>query len=512
MAGVILSGLPGCSQRPVSFSLALARIDALGAQAPASAFAGAAALAGTSAQKLSLLKRARLIDPALAADTAAMLAGSTTTAAVGLAALDAFIGSGRYEAALELFHTILPPAEYPLEFAETYVRVKQSGLVYDLSGTDRNWLIHASDATGQPEFLYEAILAALAAGDTGAARFMLDEYVAKGALLGTPAVIDLLWQFGFLDLILTLGSKDTSYRALAAYADSAFLTGRKALATSVYVELLERYPLHSWKPYAALARLAELSDEPVEAMRLPLDAPLPAKNHEAGYWYALMLDRFPGHRPAILEHALWLARQGAMKEAVAITAALDGAGSGAGLPVSAEEASARLGLVGMDLLPLAAVELAATYPDSAQAIDSALAALFFSSAWKRFLVLNSWREVSVPRGWFWDAAALALAGDFEAARDSLELSAPMVPGFEVPFTLATYEAASGRHEAAASNYIVAAGAAESALVRARCMVRAGDSFHAAGDIRAAVNAYTAALAADDFNIEAMAALRRLPDR
>ena len=115
MAGVILSGLPGCSQRPVSFSLALARIDALGAQAPASAFAGAAALAGTSAQKLSLLKRARLIDPALAADTAAMLAGSTTTAAVGLAALDAFIGSGRYEAALELFHTILPPAEYPLE-------------------------------------------------------------------------------------------------------------------------------------------------------------------------------------------------------------------------------------------------------------------------------------------------------------------------------------------------------------------------------------------------------------
>lgn len=502
MVGFMLTILAGCSRRPGSFSLGLAKIDALGSQAPFSAFAGVAASAGTSAEKLRLLKRARNIDPELAADTAAMLTGSGTTSVVGLAALDAFLEAGRFEAALELFPIILPPADFPLEFAEAFVRAKQSGLVSHFADLDRTWLILAYDATGRYEFLYEAILDALAAGDTGTARFMLEEYVSKGAFVVTPSVIDMLWHYGFLDLILALGSNDPSYRTLAAYADSAYLTGRKALATSVYVELLERYPLYSWKPYAALARLAEQSSPPVQESRLPLESPSSTRKPEAGYWYALMLDRFPEESSATLEYNLWLFSQGSMDQSITAGGTVGGAAG----------ASARLGLVGMDFLPLAALELVATYPDSALAVDSALAALFFSSSWNRYLALNAWREVSVPRAWFWDAAALALTGDFDAALDSLKHSSPMVPGFEIPYTKATYEFSSGRYEDAASSYIMAAGAAESAPVRARCMVRAGDSFNAAGELSAAANAYTAALGMDDFNIEAMAALRRLPTR
>jgi hypothetical protein len=273
--------------------------------------------------------------------------------------------------------------------------------------------------------------------------------------------------------------------------------------------LLERYPLQSWKPYAALARLAEQSGEPVVMNTLPLDAPVRVQEPEAGYWYALMLDRFPDDDTAALEHVLWLGRQRAVQDGLPGSTVSRGATGVVGGPA---EASARLGLAGMDYLPLAAMKLAAAYPDSALAVDSALAALFSSSAWNRFLALNSWREVPVPRAWFWDAATLALAGNYEAARDSLLFTGPMVPGFEVAYTLATYEFASGRFKAAASNFTMAAASAERATIKARCMVRAGDALQAAGDPVAAADAYTAALVMDDFNPEAMAALRRLPAR
>ena len=518
--------LPGCDRHPASFSKALANIDAMGPQAPVSAFATAAALAGTSADKLSLLKRARLIDPGLAAYTAALLTDSSSSSVVGLAALDAFLESDNFGAALELFTTILPPAAFPLEFAETFIRTKQAGLTPVLSTQNRTWLILAYDATGQAEFLYEAILNSLEAGDTGAARVILNEAIAKGVMIGTQSLINILWHYGFLDLILALGSQDSSFQALAAYGDSAFLTGRRALATSVYVELIDRYPLHSWKPYAALGRIAEQSAVVDEEYSLPLSAPPLPRNPESGYWYALMLDRFPEDRSVALEYGLWLARQGSRDEAAEFLNKLDytsgvhhkgkAVGSGAagsateGVANGAAEASARLALVGMESLPLAAIEVAANFPDSALAVDSALAALFFSASWNRFLSLNAWREVTVPRAWFWDAASIALAGNFEAALDMLKVTSPMVSGFEVVYTLASYEFASGWYKDAASRYMMAAGETERASAKARCLVRVGDSLLAAGEPADAAKAYTAALGVENFNLEAMAALRRLP--
>jgi predicted negative regulator of RcsB-dependent stress response len=44
------------------------------------------------------------------------------------------------------------------------------------------------------------------------------------------------------------------------------------------------------------------------------------------------------------------------------------------------------------------------------------------------------------------------------------------------------------------------------------MIRAGDALVAAGDLADAANAYKAALSLDAFNHEAMAALRKLPER
>jgi tetratricopeptide (TPR) repeat protein len=506
-SGLILTVLSGCSNRPASFSLALAKIDALGLQAPASAFADAAALAGTSAEKLRLLKRTRLIDSGLAADTAARFAGSAMSPVVGLAALDAFLEAGRFEAAIELFRTILPPKDFPLEFAETFVGARSVGLSPFLSDSDRAWLVTAYDETGWTEFLYEAIFYSLRAGDTGSARFLLHESISKGALIGTQPVIEILWHYGFLDMILALGSEDSSYQALAVYGDSAFLSGHKGLATSVYAELIERYPLHSWKPYAALGRIAEQAAAAQEAgdFPMPLAPPSRPRNPESGYWYAMMRTRFPEDSSVALEYGLWLARQGSRDEAISYLRKTGGAETVA-------EAAARLALEGMDYLPLAAIDLAARYPDSALAVDSALAALFFSASWNRFLSLNAWREVGVPRAWFWDAASFALAGDFEAALHSLEHSSPMIAGFEVSYTLASYESALGRYKSAASRYMIAAGEAESASVSAKCFVRAGDSLLAAGEPVAAAMAYTAALGVDDFNPEAMAALRRLPAR
>ena len=526
MAGLTAAVLSGCSKQPDTFSQILARIDALGPLAPASAFTEAAALAGTSADKLRLLKRARLIDQELVADTAALLTGAGTSSAVGLAALDAFLEAGRFESASGLFKTVLPPADYPLEFAETFIRTKHAGLNPGLSVSDRPWLILAYDATGWSEFLYEAILDSLVAGDTGAARFMLNEAISKGELVGTRSVIEMLWHYGFRDLILTLGSPDSSYQALAVYGDSAFLTGHKALATSVYAELIERYPQQSWKPYAALGRIAEQTAVVDMVNPLPLATVPPPRIPESGYWYTMMLARFPEDSSASLEYGLWLARQGSRDEAAVYFnkpgsktgklaeggSSIDGAASPGGTAGGAAEASARLALAGIEYLPLAAIELAADYPDSALAVDSALAALFFSASWNRFRSLNAWREVAVPRAWFWDAASFALAGDFEAALDSLEHSSPMVPGFEVLYTLASYEFASGRYKDAASRYMMAAGEAETASVRARCLVRTGDSLYASGEPVEAGKAYTAALGVDNFNLEAMAALRRLPAR
>jgi len=507
VAGLILAVLPGCSNRPASFPLALAKIDALGLQAPASAFAEAAVLAGTSAEKLRLLKRSRLIDSDLAADTAALFGGSAMSPVVGLAALDAFLEAGRFEAAIELFRTILPPKDFPLEFAETFIGARSVGLSPFLSGSDRAWLVLAFDETGWTEFLYEAILYSLRAGDTGSARFLLHESISRGALVGTRPVIEMLWHYGFLDLILALGSEDSSYQALAVYGDSAFLTGHTALATSVYAELIDRYPFHSWKPYAALGRIAEQTAgaQVTGDFPMPLAPPPRPRNPESGYWYAMMRARFPEDSAAALEYGLWLARQGSRDVAASYL-------SKTGDAETAPEASARLALVGMEYLPLAAIDLAARYPDSALAVDSALAALFFCSSWNRFLSLNAWREVGVPRSWFWDAASFALAGDFEAALHSLEHSSPMISGFEVSYTLASYELALGRYKNAASRYMIAAGTAESASISAQCLVRAGDSLLAAGEPAAAAMAYTAALGVDDFNPEAMAALRRLPVR
>ncbi|MFH2113659.1 MAG: hypothetical protein ABIJ86_04030, partial [Spirochaetota bacterium] len=299
---------------------------------------------------------------------------------------------------------------------------------------------------------------------------------------------------------------DSSYEALAVYADSAFLTGCRALATSAYLELIERYPLRSWKPYAAIARLAEQTTSPEADYRLPLSPVPPPRSPEAGYWYALMMDRFPEDDSAALEYGLWLVRTGSGGEAGPYFKA-----SG-WKPGGEAEASARLALAGTELLPLAAIEMAAAYPESSLAMDSALAALFTSGSWKRFLSLNAMREIAVPRAWFWDAVSLALVADFDSAVLSLGNSGPMIPGFEVPYTKAALEAAAGRNKDAAASYMMAAGDASSDAVKTRCMIRAGESLAAAGELSAAINAYTAALGMDDFNFEAMAALRRLADR
>jgi tetratricopeptide (TPR) repeat protein len=504
--GLTLSILSGCAKRPVSFELLLARIDALGLQASADTFSGAASLAVTSADKLRLLERARLLDPGLAADTASLLLDQGSASVVGLAALDLFLEAGRFEAAFGLFPVILPPSEFPLAFAETLVRAKQAGQASLYTVPDHSWLILAYDSTGRTEFLYEAILTVLEAGDTGSARLMMDEFVAHGAADELRPSTEMLWHHGFLDLILNLGPRDSSYDELAAYADSALMTGRRALAVSVYAELLERYPRHSWQPYAAIARLSEQASSSPEVSRLPL-APVPLQgNPEAGYWYARMINQFPEDSSAALEYGLWLARKGFG------TAALPYFDETGVMPEGEATASARLALVGMDSLPLAAIELAATYPDSALAMDSALAALFTTGSWKRFLSMNAWREVAVKRAWFWDTVSLALTADFDAAILSLEESSPMIPGFEVSYTMAALKAASGRHKDAAMYYQMSANEVVAVDVKARCMVRAGDSFVAAGDLTAAVNAYNAALTIDDFNHEAMAALRRLPER
>ncbi len=505
-AGLTMAILPGCAKQPASFDLLLARIDALGPLATPDTFAGAAALAGTSAEKLRLLKRARLQDPILAADTASLILDSGASSVVGLAALDAFLEASRFDDAFGLFQGVLPPAEFHLEFAETFVRAKHAGQASWQHGQDRSLLLLAYDATGMTEFLYEAILMALESGDVGSARFMMDEYVASGAVGVLRPAIDLLWHHGFLDLILNLGPPDSSYEALAVYADSAFLTGRMALATSVYAELIEQHPLRSWKPYAAVARLAEQTSIPEETDRLPLSPVAPARNPEAGYWYALMRDRFPEDNTAAMEYGLWLARQESTENAESYF-------RNPGLKQGNEaEASARLALAGMESLPLAAIELAAAYPESTVAMDSALAALFTTGSWKRFMSLNGWREVAVPRAWFWDAVSMALTADFDAAILSLEGSGPMIPGFEVSYTMAALLAASGRYKEAATYYMMAATDVASTDVRARSMVRAGDALVAAGELSAATNVYNAALSMDAFNHEAMAALRRLPDR
>jgi hypothetical protein len=507
--GLTLSILPGCAKRPVSFEILLARIDTLGPQATADAFAEAASLATTSTDKLRLLKRARLLDPGLAADTAGLMLDPGASPVVGLAALDAFLVAGRFESAFGLFPDILPPDEFPHAFAETFAGARQAARVPQASWQAeqlRSWLLLAYDSTGRIEFLFEAILMALEAGDIGSARFMMDEYAANGAAGILRPANELLWHHGFLDLILNLGPLDSTYEELAVYADSAVLTGRTALAVSVYAELIERYPHRSWKPYAAIARLAEQTASLDEVDRLPLSPIPPIRNPEAGYWYARMIDRFPEDSSAALEYGLWLARLGS------------GAAAGSYFrnpgfePGGEAEASARLALAGMELLPLSAIELAAAYPDSALAMDSALAALFASGSWKRFLSLNAWREVAVPRAWFWDTVSLALTADFDAAILSLEEKAAMIPGFEVSYTMAALKDAAGYHADAATYYLMSANDVASVNVKARCMVRAGDSFLAAGDATAAANAYNAALSMDDFNHEAMAALRRLPQR
>jgi tetratricopeptide (TPR) repeat protein len=333
-----------------------------------------------------------------------------------------------------------------------------------------------------------------------------------------------LWDNGFYDFIVTLGPFDSSFMTLAAWADSAYLVGMNALATQGYAELIELYPLVSWKPYAALARLAGYSLESNDFPSLPLSAVRPEATPEAALWYAAMMDRFPENVFASIEYSAWLVQRGFITEAERL---LDAAQEkllktriDAGVPsadgpstefsdgkeVEAALALARIVLATKELVPILAMHAVATYPDSPLVADAALAALFQAAAWNQFQFLNSSRTVQVSRAWFWDSASLALSGDFASAIQQLKQSGGILPDFELSFTIASYEFAAGRFQAAAASFMIAASKAGSVPSKAKSLIQAGASYAAAQEWSTAVEAYTAALAVDEFNTEAKAAL------
>ena len=498
LAVLFLPGLAGCGGGP-SFAAILARIDTSPGSASQEAWANAARLAGNTEDRLRLLKRAMARGSDVFASTAAaIIASGPVSRPVALAALDAFLDTGRYADAYGLFDGPLDSSEQASGYAELAVAASRAGypLVHP---TER--LVACSDATGDTRFIVTAAVQSMAEGDRATAASLL----ADSARADTPA--RLLWYAGAIEVMAERFPDSADPLDLELYADAAFLLGNKATATATYAEIIESFPSWSWKPYAMLARAAADEREPLSS-RWPHEADPDSFAAQSSpeamtdSFMERMVERFPGTPGVVLEQARMAMLRGKPGEALSMAESLEGESG----------AMARLAYGPRELRVTAAMRLASDFPESAAALDAALDALANAGAWDRFSAVLSVAEnrgIEPNRSWFWRALGMVISGDTVSATESIEKYGPAETGYAGAFDLGILAIAANKPERALDYLEIATGLARTATDRASALLLMGDVHMSMNKPDKAKSAWQAALGFDPDSRLARARLLRL---
>lgn len=497
LAVLAASAMSGCQNKHQSFAGLLARIDASGNAAPLALYHKAAVLAASTDERLRILKRGLRCGQDCAVDVVTtVIASGGITEPVALVALDVYLDAGKYDEALALFDGPLDARSHGAELAEAMVMSSRAGVSIPQPA---DAMVACFDATGNPSFMIAAAVDAMRRSDPAAAFALLQ---------GVPGVpYRLLWDTGDVASLAARVPSSTDPLESNVCADAAHRAGLDAVATQLYTELVDAYPSWSWKPYAALARIAET--EPADAQ--PLWPHIPAADSYAAQsapgvvadrLYRLIAERFPGSDDARIEQARRLYSLGRAGEASALLA---GVGGEAG-------AIARLRFGERDRAVPLALELASAYGDSPAAIDAALSALAGAGSWDRYRQLlrrAGQSGIELPRSWFWSALDRTLDGDFAGAASALRAGGPASAGYAGAFDLGIMELAASRPAAAIDALSIAAGMARSDDERATAYLVLGDAFVAADLGSKAAAAYTKVLDIDPASRLARSRLERI---
>lgn len=487
----------GCPSPQRSFSGLLARIDASKDSAKLDVYRKAAVLAGSTEDRLRLLKRAMRRGPDFAADVAiAVAAAPIISEPVALAAFDIFLDAGRYADALGLFDAALDARSHGAELAEAIVLSYRAGAMPE-QPVDR--LVACFDASGDAAFMILAGIEAMRAGDRATAKAVLHD------VPGVP--YRLLWDAGDSAALAERLPSMADPLEMAVCADAAHDVGLDAVATQLYAALIEAHPSWSWKPYAALARIAAIEPADVSAVwphapppdsYAALSSPVAVEDH----LYGLMAERFPDSDEAHIEQARRLFYRGRASEASALLAHAHGeAGAIARMQYGDQARS----------VPLA-LDLAATYGTSPAALDAALAVLARTGTWGRFrevLDRASAAGTAMPRAWFWSALKRTLDGDVGAAADALRAGGPASSGYAGALDLGIMELAASRPASAVEALAIAAGMASNDDESSRVYLLLGDAYAASDQADMAIAAYKKVLDIDPASRIARSRLERM---
>jgi len=497
VAALVCIALSECPNPRQSFSGLLARIDSSEDKATLEVYRKAAARAASTEDRLRLLKRAMRRGHDFAADVAGtVVASGAVSEPVALAALDIFLDSGRHAEALRLFDGALDARSHGAELAEAIVLSYRAGTM-PRQPADR--LVACFDATGDVSFMIIAAIEAMRAGDRATARAVLHD------VEGVP--YRLLWDVGDVTTLAEHAPSTADPLEMAVCADAAHTAGLDAVATQLYAALIEAHPSWSWKPYAALARIAEAESEdagqawphtPLPDSYAALSSPVAVENR----LYGLMADRFPDSDEAGIEQARRLFEQGHASEASAVLVHTKGEAG----------AIARMQYGDQSRMVPLALNLAATYSTSPAAIDAALLVLAKTGTWDRFkeiLDRTTKAGIDTPGSWFWSALAMSLDGDFEAASDAIRAGGPASSGYAGAIDLGIMELAASRPAAAIDAFAIAVDMAGSGDELARVYLLLGDACLASGLDEKAAAVYRKVLDIDPASRIARSRLERI---
>jgi len=494
-----------CHSQKLSFATLLEEIDFSPHTASTELFMQAATLALGTEDQLKLLKRASKRTPDSYADISSVIASREhVTEPVALVLLDAFLSANRSTESLALFQNMLDISDWPCQFAESYVLSLRNGHVPSITIEQ---LVICADATGNEQFLVYAAVLAMTNGDRATARSLLvdsQRFVESGH---SSASYLLLWDAGAIELVSNLVPQPADPQEVAVCADAEYLLGNIASATASWAYLIDRFPVWSWKPYAALARVistqpdAKLQDWP----HIPSVDSWAARSSPSfveSQLYSKIMTLFTDSAEAALEVAHWLYSRNKLEEARTLVSSLTGE----------LVAVAQLRYV----LPSRAVSevmrLVAEFPSSPLVNDAALEVLAKAGAWERFseLVENTHvNSLQTRRAWFWDTLALVLVDDVTKAAQMIRNYGPELSDYAGSMNLGILELASYHANLATAAFMKAVDLAHDSQERAIAYVRTGDAFQMAKLPKKAASAYEAALSIDPLSRESRSRLMRL---
>ena len=496
----------------LSFDDLLSRIDSAEATARAGLYEEASRKAGSARDQLRLVSKARSgLEPGLYHEVVERaLAAFPNHPSLAYIAASSRIQADRPEAALELFAGPLVPAEAPELYALAWIVLAREALRAGELPPDPGpaSLGLVAEALGSPEPLVVAGAFSLGRADPFTAERHLDAAAKLGAF--APG---LAWELGRFDLVLASPIPDDpepgtpeagrSARAteLARRADAALLSGRIELAERYYLDLIAEAPSSSWKPWEALALLAEGWRPNLAARRGELAILAgPFNSGQAGFRDAQLASRFSEIPEATLARAARLSRAGRAADALVLLSAMGDRPDALLISAAARLRGGDPSRAALDAL--AAIE---SSPDDPAVLAAAVSMLARSGEpWMAVLAARRARtpEATQPGTWFAKALEATAAGRVEEAIGILEAEGALEEGSASTASLAVLLREAGRRREAAERWALAARESIDIKDKVRFLVEESRDRIATGAATGARAALSVALDLDPGSIEA----------